>query len=242
MVALLGVDAILGYQVDWGETWRLVSSVAISAWAVVIPVLTVVSVLVAVYAARVAARNVDLVRQTLAEMRLERLERSRPVILVDFHPQGAAVYCFVVNIGPGSAYDVAVTFDPVPVDYKGIPLPDWALFQRPIPVLHPSREHKRIYHPTRPLLTQASVVRRFTATVRYRGDGGLSYEHAFCFALDQIAETGDAVVGEGIEPRLDKIALALRDIKTAIGAVRDALPGARRTVIGPRRPWWRFWG
>lgn len=122
---------------------------------------------------------------TVREMRLDRIERTRPFVLADFTMTSSqAIYFVVSNLGNGVAREVEVSFDPAPVDFRGRELTRLTVFQNPIPILQPGAEIRQLFHIGHKLFEQ-EVPRTFKVTVNYRGDGRIKYTQTFDIDLEQ---------------------------------------------------------
>lgn|GEM_PF-4004125 len=93
-----------------------------------------------------AALAVATAAWTVHEARVERRDRSRPHIYVDFPmtPEHE-VFVRVINGGGGVAHQVRVAFDPSPVDHKGRKLSDLSLFRAPISFLLPNEDRQHLF-------------------------------------------------------------------------------------------------
>jgi len=84
--------------------------------------------------------------QALREANEERRERRRPVVQPDCPISSSSeVFFRLTNSGGSAAENIAVTFDPSPVDFHQRPLADISLFRNPIPLLTPGQEIRHFF-------------------------------------------------------------------------------------------------
>ena len=73
---------------------------------------------------------------TALQMRLDSIERGRPVVVVDVEITGSQlIHLRLRNIGRGLARRVSFAFDPVPLDYQGRQITTVGIWGKRIPVL-----------------------------------------------------------------------------------------------------------
>ncbi len=123
---------------------------------------------------------------TALQMRFDSIERARPFVVVDLdltHTQ--LIYFRIRNLGSGIARRVYLTFDPVPIDWKGRKLTDTRIFQRPIPVMAPSEQIRQLLA-VATKIEEAEIPKTFEVRVTYQGEGKLfGYSDTFCMDLEQ---------------------------------------------------------
>ncbi len=165
MLVLIYDAAVVWYLVR--ELWRLVSTIHVdsSAWAAL-----------AAFAAAF----------TVLEMRQDRRSRERPYVVADFDVQRAFLLFFRLrNLGGGPAFDVRLTFNPVPADWNGTRLSDVSIFQHPIPVLAQGDQTVVFLGTTVQVLNGPSP-RSFAVTVTARGEAGYRFRRVYRIDFETI--------------------------------------------------------
>ncbi len=159
---------------------------------------------------------------TVHEMRIDRAERNRPWVLLEFPFNSlGAVYCHLRNMGPGLARNVTLEFDPVPVDFKGRKLTDLPIFQNPIPILSPGAEIRQFFHVGHKLFDKTenkNMPLRFTATVKYEGEGGFR-EPGAVYHIDLEQYRGVTLPPTTVEEHLGKLERHLRQLVSRLKGI-----------------------
>ncbi len=153
------------------------------------------------------------------EMQIDRAERNRPWVLVDFPiDHGSIVYFRIRNLGPGSAKNVRMSFVPDPIAPGGHKLTQDPLFQQPIPVLVPGAEIRLMFS-AGPRLLQDDVPKRFDVTVEYEGDAGISDKSTYAVDFEQLQST--LLPPRTTEEALEEINGTLRNIQYSCQRVAE---------------------
>jgi len=156
---------------------------------------------------------------TIREMQLDRAERNRPWVVVDFPGNSfGAIHCRVRNMGPGLARTVSLDFDPVPIDVMGNRLTDLSIFQTPMPILAPGAEVRQLFYFGSELFKE-DVPRQFTVTVSYEGEAGFKGEGEFYIDLEQYR--GHTLPPATVEEHLGKLE---REIEKLVSHIRNVSP------------------
>jgi hypothetical protein len=155
---------------------------------------------------------------TALEMRLDRIERTRPFVVVDFQlTHSQLIYFTVRNLGSGIARNVSLEFDPVPVDLNGRRLTDFPIFQKPVRILAPGGEIRQLFHIATQLLA-GDTPTAFKVTAKYQGEGSWRYSDVFDIDLQQYK--GMTVPPETTEEHLaqlvDKVDKLVKSLDRAI--------------------------
>jgi len=139
----------------------------------------VLSVLAIIYAGASALGAWMAIRET----RLDRKERTKPLLFIDF-PMTPDHETFVVltNAGGGVARDVRVEFDPSPVDHHGKRLSELSLFREPIRYLLPGEDRQHFFHVSHKLLDGNDPV-LFTVRLECKDDEGTRHHWEYLVDL-----------------------------------------------------------
>jgi len=118
----------------------------------------------------------------IRETRLDRKERSKPLLFIDF-PMTPDHETFVVltNAGGGVARDIRVEFQPSPVDLHGKRLSELSLFREPIRYLLPGEDRQHFFQVSHKLLDSKDPV-LFTVKVECKDDEGT--QHRWEYSVD----------------------------------------------------------
>jgi len=148
---------------------------------------------------------------TALQMRLDSIERGRPVVVVDVEITGSQlIHLRLRNIGRGLARRVSFAFDPVPLDYQGRQITTVGIWGKRIPVLGPGEEIRHLLAHG-PRLRDAEGPKRFEVTAQYRGVSRWSpYSEHFEVDLEQYL--GMTVPRKTLDEHLPEIVKALRSL------------------------------
>lgn len=127
---------------------------------------------------------------TLRELATDRIERSKPFIVVDFPVDSRGRFHFVIrNVGQSIAFDVSVSFHPVPIDIRGKRLSDLPFFQSPLPALQPGVEKVFFFSHHGALFAKPGGVTKFDVTVTWHNGSGNKTSELFVVDLGHLRDT-----------------------------------------------------
>lgn len=153
---------------------------------------------------------------TIQEMRRERLERSQPLILVDFEVTNSQfVYWVVRNVGGGMARNLTFLFTPVPVRQNGQLLTALPFFQKPLSILAPGAEVRQLLG-SYPKMMEQKVPMTFKAGVKYDWDGEQNV--ASIFDIDLASREGLLVPPKTINENLASIGKDIHDLQRTLNS------------------------